>query len=590
MGHQMLLLRGAVLALGLSLAVAADAQQAVPARPNVLVFLADDLGFSDFGAYGGEARTPAIDALAARGVMFTSYHTSPLCSPSRAMLLTGVDNHRTGVATIEEVLPPEQADKPGYTLHLEPGVETIASRLKAAGYRTYMTGKWHLGRGPGDLPDAHGFDHSLALDASGADNWEPRPYMPYYTTAPWFEDGKPAAMPPQYYSSELIVDRMIDYLRADAQSPQPFFAYVAFQAVHIPVQAPAEITARYAGTFDAGWEVVRRARFDRARERGLIPAAAPYAPEPSQMRSWASLSDEQRRMAAKSMAVYAAMIEAMDHNIGRLLAWLESTGQLEKTVVIVTSDNGPEPSDPVHAPLMNVWMAFNGYSCDIETLGQRGSLNYIGPEWAAAASSPGDLFKFYTTEGGTRVPLVIAGPGVGAGRRVAAPTFVTDIAPTVLEAAGVPATGGVPITGRSLGPVLRGERERAHPEDAAIGMEVSGQAALFKGDLKLVRNGAQYGDGEWHVYDIARDPGETNDLSPSQPELAAALHRDYDAYMKAMGVQPMPDGYDIHRQVMINSAKRQLRQNPWPLVVVALVVLAPLVVLIAWLRRSGGPA
>ncbi len=573
-----------VLVLALAISVAADAQPAA-SRPNVLLILADDAGFSDFGAYGGEARTPTIDALAERGVMFTSYHTSPLCSPSRAMLLTGVDNHRTGVATIEEVLPPEHAGKPGYSLHLEAGVETIASRLKAAGYRTYMTGKWHLGREPGDLPDAHGFDRSLALDASGADNWEPKPYMPYYTEAPWFEDGKPAAMPPQYYSSQLIVDRMLDYLRADAQRPEPFFAYVAFQAVHIPVQAPAEITAGYAGRFDAGWEAVRRARFDRLRARGLIPADAPYAPEPASLRAWASLTDDERRMAAKSMQVYAAMIEAMDHHIDRLLAWLESTGRLENTLVIVTSDNGPEPSDPVHAPLMNVWMALNGYSWDIETLGERGSLSYIGPEWAAAVSSPGTLFKFYTTEGGTRVPLVIAGPGAPAGRRVSTPAFVTDIAPTVLEAAGVAPTGGVAITGRSLGPVLRGERERTHPEDTPVGMEVSGQSALFKGDLKLVRNGAEYGDGAWHVYDIARDPGETNDLSAARPELAAALRRDYDAYAAAMGVQPMPDGYDIHRQVMINSAKRQFRNNPWPLVVAFLVVVSPVVGILWWRRR-----
>ena len=177
------------------------------ARPNVVLLLVDDAALMDFGAYGGEARTPNIDALAARGALFTNYHTSPLCSPSRAMILTGVDNHRTGVATIEEVLPPEQHNKPGYSLHLEPGVVTIAARLKQAGYRTYMTGKRHLGHGAGDLPDGHGFDRSFALDASGADNWEQKPYMPYYQYAPWFEDGKPADLPKDFYSSQFIVDR-----------------------------------------------------------------------------------------------------------------------------------------------------------------------------------------------------------------------------------------------------------------------------------------------------------------------------------------------------------------------------------------------
>jgi len=553
--------------------------------PNVLVILVDDAAFTDFGTYGGEARTPAIDRLAERGALLTSHHTSPLCSPSRAMLLTGIDNHRTGVATIEEVLPPEHEGKPGYSLRLEPGVETIATRLRAAGYRTYMTGKWHLGHGPGDLPNAHGFDRSLALDASGADNWAPKPYMPYYRTAPWFEDGEPATMPEEFYSSELLVDRLIEYLSADASSPKPFFAYLAFQAVHIPVQAPAELTARYEGRFDAGWEQLRQDRWKRARELGLIPEAAALAPVPAGLRSWDSLSDDERKIYAKSMAVYSGMIEAMDHHIGRLIDWLEQHGQLENTIVVVSSDNGPEPSDPVHAIGMNVWMPLHGYSWSVENLGLPGSLDFIGPEWAAAVASPGALFKFYTTEGGIRVPLVMAGPGIEPGTRVATPTFVTDVTPTLLDLANVSGKGdGVAMTGRSLRPVLTGEAERAHPVDAPVGIEVSGNAALFKGDLKLVRNMPLYGDGTWHVFDVARDPGETNDLAPSRPDLVAELLRDYRAYEREMGVQPMPEGYDVHRQVMINAVKKQLSFYGWALALAALG-LAALVVLVIR-RRS----
>jgi arylsulfatase A-like enzyme len=559
--------------------------RAAEPRPNVLVVLIDDLAFTDLGAYGGEARTPTIDALAARGARFASHHTSPLCSPSRAMLLTGIDNHRTGVATIEEVIPPEHEGKPGYSLRLEPGVETIATRLERAGYRTYMTGKWHLGHGPGDLPNEHGFDRSLALDASGADNWAPKPYMPYYQTAPWFEDGKPADMPAEFYSSELLVDRMIDYLGKDADAGTPFFAYLAFQAVHIPVQAPAEYTARYAGRFDEGWEVLRRARWQRARDLGLVPPDAPFTEAPASLRTWQSLSDDERKIYAKSMAVYAGMIEAMDFQIGRLLAWLEEHGQLANTLIVVTSDNGPEPSDPVHTPGMNVWMALNGYSWDLANLGERGSLAYIGPEWAASVSAPGSLFKFYTTEGGLRVPLIVAGPGVTAGTRVATPTFVTDVAPTVLEAAGVAAEGGVAITGRSLGPVLRGEVARTYPDDATVGIEVSGQAALFKGDLKLVRNQPPYGDGEWHLYDVARDPGETSDLSAAQPARAAELLRDYQAYEREFGVLPLPDGYDIHHQVVVNSLKKQAHAYGGRIALVLVLLAALTYLLVRRLRR-----
>ena len=546
----------------------------------------DDAAFTDLGAYGGEARTPSIDALAARGAMFTSHHSSPLCSPSRAMLLTGIDNHRNGVATIEEVLPPEQEGKPGYSLFLEPGVLTIADRLKAAGYRTYMTGKWHLGHGPGQLPNGHGFDRSLALDASGADNWAPKPYMPYYQTAPWFEDGEPAVMPESYYSSEMIVDRMLGYLKADAQRDQPFLAYVAFQAVHIPVQAPQQFIDSYAGRFDAGWDVLRRERWQRARDRGLVSPDAPFEPEPASLRKWDSLTEDERRIYAKSMQVYAGMLEAMDFHIGRLLAWLDEIGELDNTIVVVTSDNGPEPSDPVHTRGMGLWMPLNGYSWKLEGLGGPGSLNFIGPEWAAAASSPGRLFKFYASEGGLRVPLVLAGPGVTAGTGIATPSFVTDVTPTLLDLAGVPAQGGgVAMTGRTLRPVLDGQVARAYPIDVPVGIEVSGNSALFKGDWKLVRNMPPFGDGEWKLHELALDPGETKDLSAERPELKAELLRDYAAYEREMGVLPMPEGYESYRQVMINALKKQVRAFGWQIALVALALVASIVLGVRRLRR-----
>lgn len=566
----------------------ACAAPAAAARPNVVVLLVDDAAWMDFGAFGGEARTPHIDALARRGAMFTGYHTSPLCSPSRAMLLTGVDNHRTGLATIEEVLPPELAGKPGYSLRLEPGVTTVASRLKQAGYRTYITGKWHLGHGPGDLPNHHGFDRSFVLDASGADNWEQKPYMPHYREAPWFEDGEPADLPDDFYSSKFVVDRMIDYLETGRDDPAPFLAWVAFQAVHIPVQAPREITASYAGRFDAGWERLREERWQRAKQLGIIPADAPLAPLPESLRAWDDLAPDERAKYAKAMAVYAAMYEAMDQHIGRLVEYLRARGQLDSTLFVVTSDNGPEPSDPVHAPGMGLWMALNGYHWDTETLGERRSLAFIGPEWAAAVASPGRLFKFYATEGGLRVPLVVAGPGVTPGRRVDSFAFATDVVPTILEIAGVApaaAPDPVPITGRSLRPVLDGSAERTYPEDAAVGVEVSGNAALFKGNYKIVHNAGAFGDGRWHLYDIAADPGETNDLAAAQPERLAAMLADYDTYKREMGVLDLPEGYDVEWQVRVNAISRQLSFYGWiPALVLAFVVLA---LVVRRVRRRG---
>ncbi len=566
-------------------ATAALAQAPAPSRPNVVLIVVDDAAWMDFGAYGGEARTPTIDALAQRGAMFTGYHTSPLCSPSRSMLLTGIDNHRTGVATIEEVLPSALAGQPGYSLHFEPGVTTVASHLKQAGYRTYMTGKWHLGHEPGDLPNDHGFDRSFALDASGADNWEDKPYMPYYNEAPWFEDGKPADLPEEFYSSKFIVDKLLEYLDGDTRSEAPFFAYVAFQAVHIPVQAPAELTAGYADRFDAGWEELRQARWRRAQQLGLIPADAPLAPMPESMRRWQDLDPEERERSAKAMAVYSAMFESMDHHIGRLVESLRARGQLDSTLFFITSDNGPEPSDPVHAPGMGLWMALNGYGWETETLGERGSLNFIGPEWATAVASPSRLFKFYTAQGGIRVPLIAAGPGVAAARRVTALTHVTDVAPTILDYAGVTPKAepdDQPITGKSLRPVLDGSTEAVRGDDETVGIEVSGNAALFKGRYKLVRNGGAHGDDTWRLYDWIADPGETNDLAPQQPERLASMLADYDDYKRRSGVLELPEGYDVERQVQINALLRQLRFYGW----IPATLLVAVLGLILLRRRS----
>ena len=585
-------------ALVLALTLVAAAPPAVDAdtptrpsagRPNIVLIVVDDAALMDFGAFGGEARTPNIDRLAAKGAMFTGYHTSPLCSPSRAMILTGVDNHRAGVATIEEILPPSQKGKPGYGLHIEPGVMTIADRLKTVGYRTLMAGKWHLGHGPGDLPDAHGFDRSLALDASGADNWAAKPYMPYYDEAPWFEDGKPATMPERYYSSDLIVDRLVSYIDAKPPGEQPFFGYLAFQAVHIPVQAPKAYSDRYKGQFDKGWEAVRKARAERARTLGLLPADAPVADMPDFARAWEDLSPKERRIYARSMEVYSGMLEAMDAAIGRLMTRLAERGELENTLFVVTSDNGPEPTDPVHAPGMNIWMALHGYDWKLENLGEPGSLAYIGREWASAISAPGQLFKFYASEGGVRAPLIVSGPGVAAGVRLASPAFVTDLAPTLIDYLQVPTDPKAKtMDGRSLLPVLTGAAQVTHGPEAPVGMEVSGNAALYRGDYKITRNMPPIGDGQWRLYDLKSDPGETRDLATVEPRLFQQMLDDYAAYERRVGVVPLPPGYTTTKQLAGNALAKQIKV----LVAVVGAALALIVggVVLALRRRRRNPA
>jgi arylsulfatase/uncharacterized sulfatase len=575
---------GAVLA-AVALATPAAAQPPAP-RPNIVVIVVDDAALMDFGAFGGEARTPHIDALARRGAMLTGYRSSPLCSPSRAMLLTGVDSHRAGVATIEEVLPPSQRNKPGYGLSLEPGVLTVAERLRRTGYRTLMAGKWHLGHEPRALPSAQGFDRSLALDASGADNWAARSYMPYYRTAPWFEDGRPATLPKAFYSSDLLVDRLTRYIDEDPPGQKPWFAYLAFQAVHIPVQAPKAYSDRYRGRFDGGWAALRAARAERARALGIIPADAPVAPLAADLRRWEALSAEERAIYARTMEVYSGMLESMDAAIGRLIAHVDRRGELANTLFVVTSDNGPEPSDPVHATGMSLWMAMNGYSWRLEGLGEPGSLAFIGREWASALSAPSQHYKFYAAEGGVRAPLVISGPGVAAGARLPALSFVTDITPTLLESAGAPSVleGAKALDGRSLRPMLAGEVPAIHGPDDPIGLEVSGNAALYRGDYKIVRDMAPLGDGRWRLYNLAVDPGETRDLSAAEPERLQAMLADYKAYEARVGVAPLPPGYTMQKQLVGNALTRQLGFARGGLIAAGLALVAA-VAFFVWRRR-----
>ncbi|WP_417490588.1 arylsulfatase [Maricaulis sp.] len=562
-------------------ALAQPAAMVSAERPNFVLVLVDDAAYMDFGIYGGEARTPVIDRLARRGMMFSNYRSSPLCAPSRAMLLTGLDNHRTGLATIPEVLPPEHRGQPGYGMSLEPGVVTVADRLQAAGYRTYMTGKWHLGHDEGALPDAHGFDRSFVLDASGADNWDETPYMPYYRTADWFEDGQRTHLPDEFYSSQFLVDRMIDYIDTGAGSDDPFFAYLAFQAIHIPVQAPREFTDHYADTYSEGWESLRQARTRRAIALGLVPETTEAMPLPEPMRAWTDLSEADRALYARSMAVNAGMLEAMDHHLGRLVEHLEATGQFDNTIFIITSDNGPEPSNPVAEPGFTTWMSLHGYSRELENLGERGSYAFIGPEWAMAAAAPFNLFKFYVSEGGLRVPFVIAGPGIEAGGSSAAAGFVTDVTPTILDLAGL-SDDTQALTGRSLRQVISGESPTAYQPHEAIGFEVSGNSALFRGDYKLVRNMPPWGDGGWQLFDLSLDPGETRDLAGDRPDVLASMLADYNIYAATNGVLELPDNYDIHNQITINALKRQLEFYGWQLALVLVFGLGAIAAGIRW--------
>ncbi|QNA86154.1 arylsulfatase [Sphingomonas sp. So64.6b] len=555
--------------LAVAAPVAGDTPPPPPApplskRPNIVLLLADDWGFSDVGSFGSEIRTPNIDRLAAQGVRFSNFHVAGSCSPTRAMLQTGVSSHRAGLGNMPETIPPAHIGKPGYDTVLNDRVVTIAQLLHDANYRTYFTGKWHLGRTPGKLPHARGYDRAFALADAGADNFEDKPIHGLYDKADWTEDGVPARLPKGYYSSTFIIDKTIAYIDSGRGSGKPFFASVNFLANHIPVQAPDAYIAHYAQAYRGGWRALRATRRDRAIKLGIVPTHTPMATM-ADTRDWNALTPADRDGQARAMAAYGAMAEAADHEIGRLIGHLKASGEYDNTVFVFLSDNGPEPTDPRNR-LINRLVLGAYYDFDPAHAGRRGTMTYLGPSWASAAAAPLNGYKFSAYEGGLRVPLIVSWPGntaIKPGRIAHGFSYATDLPPTLLAFAGVAPQGAryrgrtvEPMTGMDLMPVLTGTSDAAHAADQPLGYELSGNAALFRGDHKLVRNLPPTGDGRWQLFDIVRDPGETRDLASADPVRLRAMRSDYDAFAARDQVLPMPAGYTADQQINDNAFRR----------------------------------
>jgi len=512
-------------------------------RPNFLVIVADDLGYSDIGAFGGEIATPNLDQLALAGIRLAGFHTAPTCSPTRSMLLSGTDNHLAGLGTMAEMIRPNQKDKPGYEGYLRRDVATIAERLSAGGYRTLFSGKWHLGLTPDQDPHARGFQRSFALLQGGHNHFG----TDVGTTATYTEQGKPlATLPADFYSSDYFATRLVDFLgeRGGKRAERPFFAYLAFTAPHWPLQAPPEDIARYRGRYDAGFDALREQRLARQRELGILAAAVvPHTPR-NRDGSWDSLTAAQQRTAARNMEIYAAMVDRLDRNVGRVVAALRASGELDNTVIVFLADNGAEALDveTTGAEMLGRYLknADNGFA----NRGAASSYITYGAGWAQAATAPSWLTKGYQSEGGTRAVAFISGAGIPRrGGAEAQFLSVADIAPTLLDLAGVDLAATHvagktvrPITGRSWKAWLRNSTTRIYGADEGFGSELFGSRAFRQGDWKLT----DIGDGVWRLFDIARDPGETRDLSLIDSERKAELVEAWETYARRVGVV-LPD-------------------------------------------------
>ena len=536
-------------------------QASADERPNIIIVLLDDTGFADFGAYGSEISTPNIDKLAANGVKFTNFHAAAACTPTRGMLLTGVDNHLVGMGNMIEIMADNQFDQPGYEGFMGYSVVTLPTLLQDAGYHTYMAGKWHLGKTKKSIPAARGFERSISLMESGADNFEQKSYLPMYEFVHFYEDFKETSLPKDFFSTDYYTERLIEYIGKDKGDGQPFFAYLSLQAQHYPLQAPDKYIEKYAGAYEAGWDKIRAERYARQVELGVVPAGLtlpPIAAAPA----WDTLSDEDKRMYAKRMSVYAGMLENVDTNLGRLTAYLEDIGEADNTVIVFMSDNGADNNEQDKA--FPEWYAAN-FDLSYERMGQPGSYVNYGPGWAGASGTPLTLFKGAASEGGLRVPLIISGPaGIRSGVMSDSFGFVTDITPTILELAQVSAPTGKfngkdvhPIDGNSMLSYLRGKQEYIHSSDQAVIYEMAGSAAVFQGDYKLTKNNPPFGNRQWRLYRPVEDPAEVNDLAAKNPDLVASLRAEYERFADEVNLIEVPEDYHPLKQLQKNAARNQ---------------------------------
>jgi arylsulfatase len=475
-----------------------------------------------------------------------------------------------------EIMADNQFDKPGYEGHLNDKVVSIATVLKDAGYHTYMAGKWHLGSTLETNPHARGFERSFALAESGADNWVEMPYAPMYKRVHYFEDDKEVSLPTEnYFSSDFYTQKIIDYIESGRGDDKPFFVWLGYQAVHYPHQAPKAFIDKYDGVYDAGWAVLRQQRLEKQKRLGIVSADVKLDQkldkagiEDWTYPDWDALSDEEKRFNAQRMQTYAGMADNMDHNIGKLMAYLEKIGEVDNTLIIFVADNGADPNLLPNNPAYKPWYKENydytymeDYKGDYSMMGQKGSYADYGPGWAAHANTPHSYFKTFSTEGGLRAPFIARMPGViPAGEKTNAFAFVRDVYPTILELTGVEMPGATykgkqiyaPDGVSALG-VMTGKASRVHPENEAIGYELSGSSAIFRGNYKLSKNPNPKGNGEWELYDIVADPSELHNLAKEKPEMVEELAQLYAQYEKDNGVIPVPEGYDPLSQLAKNT-------------------------------------
>lgn len=528
----------ATLGVGILPSAATAAEATVrpqPTRPNVVVILLDDVGFSDMGSFGGEIPTPNIDALTKDGLAFTQFYNNARCSPSRASLLTGTYPHQAGLGHLESV---EVPGSKGLHSKLSDRVVTLAEVMKSAGYFTAMAGKWHLGISRGVGPWQRGFDRSLA--SPSGELYYPDQLQPLAQSV--YIDGErvPASSPRvgqgNWYSSDMFVDWQTKFVGEAREQRKPFFLYMPFVGAHFPLMAPPEDVAKFKGRYMRGWEVIRRERFERQKKLGIIAADAELPAALPGSYDWNKLSAEDKDRFDTMMAVYAAVIHRVDRAIGTLVDRLRQSGELDNTLILLMSDNGGTAESGPDGRLRGEGLP-----------GSAQSVVWTGMNWATLQNAPFRYFKHHTYEGGIATPLIAHWPrGIAAqvrGTFVREPGHLIDVMPTLVELAGATYPRNfnghtiLPMEGRSMVPAFRGE---PLTRDKPIFWEHEGNRAVRDGKWKLVAGFRK----PWQLFEMTTDRAEMHDLAASQPDRTRKMAQQWDDWAARSDVDAWSDDYD----------------------------------------------
>ncbi len=500
------------------------------------------MGYSDLGCFGSEIATPNIDSLATHGQLFTNFYTAATCSPSRAMLLSGTDNHIAGLGDMAErsASIPEQAGQPGYEGYLSDKVISVAQLMKDAGYHTYIAGKWHLGLTREHSPQANGFERSFTCLSAYAPHYYPDPRV-----FPFWEDDHFGEYPDGQYSTDFYTDKMIGFIDEGQKDNQPFFLFAAYTSPHFPLQAPLSYVEKYKGVYDIGYDSLRALRFQRLKEKGLVSNHVELPKLPTvkgnlynisnrPLLSWKLLSKSEQRIESRKMEIYAGMVSNLDYNIGRLIQHLKDIGEYDNTLFVFFSDNGPDQLDLNDTPDET-----NPYPY----MGTANSFVAYGSQWAHASSAVNSFYKGYSAEGGIHSPMIVKMPYQQKGKAfTTAFATIKDMAPTFLDVAGstYPTSYNgrplAPYQGASLLPFLNNAKQNVHDDDYVMGWELFGRCALRKGKWKIRKIEFPFGTGSFELFNLEEDPTESKDVSKQHPDTYQEMLDHWQRYVKDNGV------------------------------------------------------